>query len=245
MNRPTLVAAALLSVFLAPAPARAQQAFPFLGTDELKRMLDAKEDFVLADALSPIEFAEESIAGSVNVPYELLRSGKVKLPADKAKRVVFYCKGPKCTRSGKAAGLAAKMGYTKVEIYNEGLPEWLKRGYPARIQKIYPAIEIPTVAAGELKAMLDAKADVFVLDIRDESDTRAGVVPGSRNVDLEVLDARLAEVPKGKKVVLVDLHGKQTQVAGRFLAWKGYRDVVRLDGGFVGGWIKAGMPISK
>ena len=50
---------------------------------------------MLADALSPIEFAEESIAGSVNVPFEALRSGKAKLPADKAKRVVFYCKGPK------------------------------------------------------------------------------------------------------------------------------------------------------
>jgi rhodanese-related sulfurtransferase len=93
VNR-TALAAALAAALLAPA-ARAQQAVPFVGTDELKRMVDAKEDFVLADALSPIEFAEESIAGSVNVPFEALKSGKAKLPADKAKRVIFYCKGPK------------------------------------------------------------------------------------------------------------------------------------------------------
>ncbi len=43
----------------------------------------------------------------------------------------------------------------------------------------------------------------------------------------------------------MDLHGKQTQVAGRFLAWKGFKDVARLDGGFVGGWLKAGYPVAK
>jgi rhodanese-related sulfurtransferase len=137
------------------------------------------------------------------------------------------------------------MGHTNVAVYNEGLPEWVKRGYPARIQKVYPAIEIPTVTAADLKAKLDAKADVFVLDIRDEDDVRSGRIQGSTNVDLEVLDARIAQIPKGKQIVLVDVHGKQTQVAGRFLAWKGYRDVVRLDGGFVGGWIKAGYPVVK
>lgn len=137
------------------------------------------------------------------------------------------------------------MGYTNVAVYNEGLPEWVKRGYPARIRKLYPAIEIPTVSAAELKAKLDAKADVLVLDIRDEDDVRSGRIPGSRNLDLEVLDARLSEVPKGKQIVVVDVHGKQTQVAGRFLASKGYPDVVRLDGGFVGGWIKAGLPVEK
>jgi rhodanese-related sulfurtransferase len=244
VNRALVLAAALAAALAAPA-ALAQQPFPYVGTDELKRMIDSKEDFVLADALSPIEFAEESIPGSVNVPYEWLRSGKGKLPADKSKRLVFYCKGPKCTRSGKAAAQAAKLGYTNIQIYNEGLPEWLKRGYPANARKLYPDVEIPTIAAADLKALLDARANVFVLDIREEADTRTGLVPGSKNIDIEVLDARVGEVPRGKKIVLVDLHGKQTQVAGRFLASKGYRDVVRLDGGFVGGWIKSGMPIAN
>ena len=92
MNR-VAVLAALGAALLAPS-ARAQPV-PFVGTDELKRMFDEKADYVLADALSPIEFAEESIAGSVNVPFEALKSGKVKLPADKSRRVIFYCKGPK------------------------------------------------------------------------------------------------------------------------------------------------------
>jgi rhodanese-related sulfurtransferase len=137
------------------------------------------------------------------------------------------------------------MGYTKVAVYNEGIPEWVKRGYPARTRKVYPVMEVPVVSASGLKELLDSRADVLLLDIRDEDDVRSGTITGARNVDLEVLDARLAEIPKGKKIVLIDLQGKQTQIAGRFLAWKGYKDVVRLDGGFVGGWIKAGLPVAR
>jgi rhodanese-related sulfurtransferase len=137
------------------------------------------------------------------------------------------------------------MGYTNVAVYNEGLPEWVKRGYAAELKKIYPAVEIPVISAAELKGALDAKANVFVLDIRDADDAAAGRIGGATNVDIELLDARLAAVPKGKKVVLVDLHGKQTQIAGRFLRSKGYADVVRLDGGFVGGWLRAGYPFAK
>lgn len=86
----------LLAVACAlPLAAAAEPSIPRVTTDELKRMLDAKEDIVLANALSPIEFAEERIAGSVNVPYDALRAGKVTLPQDRNKRIVFYCKGPK------------------------------------------------------------------------------------------------------------------------------------------------------
>jgi rhodanese-related sulfurtransferase len=137
------------------------------------------------------------------------------------------------------------MGHTNVAVYNEGLPEWVKRGYPAEIKKVYPAVEIPVVSAAELKGWLDAKANVFVLDLRDGDDAAAGRIPGSTNVDIEVLDARLADVPKGKKIVVVDLHGKQTHQAGRFLRSKGYADVARLDGGFVSGWLRAGYPFAK
>lgn len=137
------------------------------------------------------------------------------------------------------------MGHTNVAVYNEGLPEWVKRGYPAESRRVYPAVQIPVVSAEALKRLLDAKAGVFVLDLRDDSDAAAGRIPGSRNIDLEELDARLSEVPKGRKIVVVDLHGKQTHQAGRFLRWKGYADVVRLDGGFVGGWLKAGFPVAK
>ena len=81
--------------FLLPLTAMAQLTVPFITTDELKEIYDAKADFLLINSLSPIEFAEESIAGSVNIPYSSLKDGKARLPDNKAKKLVFYCKGPK------------------------------------------------------------------------------------------------------------------------------------------------------
>jgi rhodanese-related sulfurtransferase len=137
------------------------------------------------------------------------------------------------------------MGYRNVAVYNEGIPEWVKRGYPANVKKVYPVTEIPVLSAAALKAMMERRQDVVVVDIRDDDDARSGRVPGSVHHEIELLDTRLGELPADKKIVLVDMHGKQTQVVGRFLASKGFRDVARLDGGFVGGWIKAGYPIAR
>lgn len=137
------------------------------------------------------------------------------------------------------------MGHTNVAVYNEGLPEWVKRGYAAELKKVYPVVDIPLVSAAELKGWMDAKRDVFVLDLRDETDVAAGRIADSVNIDLELLDTQLSKVPTSKKIVLIDLHGKQGQIAGRFLRSKGYGDVVRVDGGFVSGWLKAGYPFVK
>ena len=71
------------------------KAIKIIGTDELKRLYDAKADFLLINTLSPIEFAEERIKGSVNIPFMHLKSGAAKLPDDKSKMLIFYCKGPK------------------------------------------------------------------------------------------------------------------------------------------------------
>jgi len=137
------------------------------------------------------------------------------------------------------------MGYTNVFVYNEGLPEWIKRGYPADLKTVYPKIEVPVISPEQLKQMIDKKENIFILHLRDEEDIKAGTIKGAHAIDLEVLDANLSQIPKGKKIVIMDLHGKQTNMAGRFLASKGYTDLVRLDGGFVSGWIKAGYPAAK
>lgn len=120
----------------------------------------------------------------------------------------------------------------------------MKRGYPAELRKVYPTAEIPLVSGAELKKLVDARS-ALVLDIRDDDDRAAGTIPTARPIDLEVLNARVGELPRDARIVLVDLHGKQTQIAGRFLLSRGIRDVSRLDGGFIGGWLQAGFAAAR
>jgi rhodanese-related sulfurtransferase len=143
--------------------------------------------------------------------------------------------------------VAVTLGYKNVHVYNEGLPEWIKRGYPTEIQSIYPKPEISNVSGAELKAMLDRKDDFVLVDLRDMEDLKAGRIKGSIIIDMDDLDDRYGELPKNKKIVLQDVFGKQTFMAARFLVSKGYKaeNLLKLDGGFMDGWLKAGYPIEK
>ena len=59
--------------------------------DELKKMMDT-EDVLVVFPLSKIEYNDMHIPGSVNIPVGMLEE---KLPADKEKKLVFYCLGRK------------------------------------------------------------------------------------------------------------------------------------------------------
>ena len=60
-----------------------------ISTSDLKNKLDAKEKFLLVNALSDIEFGLEHIPGSVNIPVGEIQTTD-KLPADKDMLIVFY-----------------------------------------------------------------------------------------------------------------------------------------------------------
>jgi hypothetical protein len=63
--------------------------FPDISTLDLKNKLDAKEKFLLVNALSDIEFDLSHIPGSINIPAgEIMTTDK--LPKDKETLIVFY-----------------------------------------------------------------------------------------------------------------------------------------------------------
>ena len=51
-----------------------------------------------------------------------------KLPADKAKSLVFYCANTACGASEYAAEKAMTAGYTHVKVLPEGIAGWVKAG---------------------------------------------------------------------------------------------------------------------
>lgn len=137
------------------------------------------------------------------------------------------------------------MGYPNVFVYDEGFPEWSKRGYPFETLDILMKVDVPLVSAAEVKKMIDGGSrNYIILDIRDEKDIKSmGSIRGSFNIVLEDLMASYNKIPRGKKIVIIDHAGKQTQITGRYLLKQGYTDLVGMEGGMKGGWIKAGYPV--
>ena len=143
----------------------------------------------------------------------------------------------------RTAGLAVKKGYKNVYVYADGLPDWEKNGYPVESDVTYPEVTIDAIDGKALKEMIDGGQDVVVLDIRDKVDFAMGSIGVSVNIALDDIHERWEELPKDRTVVVLDRHGKQVRNAIRYLAYKGFTNVVMLKNGFVDGWKNPGYPV--
>ncbi len=96
--------------------------------DEMKRRLEAKEDYVFVDVREKDETKNGFVPGAVLLPRGFLEmQAESKLPDRKAKLVV-YCAGG--VRSAFAAKALSDLGYEHVESANPGFVRWKDMGYP-------------------------------------------------------------------------------------------------------------------
>ncbi len=96
--------------------------------EQLKAKLDAGEDLVLLDVLSPESYRQQHLPGAINIPFDKLDAEHLAdLP--KEKEIVVYCASFACTASPTAARMLEEMGFTQVTDYEGGLEDWREAGY--------------------------------------------------------------------------------------------------------------------
>jgi len=208
----------------------------------LKEMME-KESPLVVFPLSRIEYNNLHIEGSVNIPLAQLAAG---LPSDKSRKLVFYCLGVKCTASPEAADLAVELGYRNVYAFIEGLPEWIKAGYPTTTIERLPLATISMITPQALRAQFDQDPTTYLIDIRQKHDVAKGRITAERSltIPLDDLIERLDEIPRDANVVICCQKGKRGPTAGRYLAAKGYTRVSCLKGG-VEAWEAVGLPMTR
>ena len=84
------------------------------------------------------------------------------------------------------------------------------------------------------------------LDIREETEYRAGHIPDSIHVPIKQLPDRVAELSKHKDrpVIAYCRSGSRSNSAGGILKKHGFDNVYNLGGGIMA-WQKANLPLSK
>lgn len=220
--------------------------FKVIGTEELARKLGAPPsswDFALVDTRTQVEFSEAHIPGATLVPARLIAA---KLPAmvkDKARVVVFYCNGPNCTKTVKAAKAAAAVGYTNIVEYKEGLPGWARSGRKTEGRPL-PSFNATLVSAAELKTSLAGPKAPVLIDIRDPEEYQAFRIAEAISVPIDDVGGWVKKAPAGRDIVIVDHAGHQAPTAARVLRDAGRSDVRRLDGGILK-WQAQGLPVTK
>ncbi len=70
------------------------------------------------------------------------------------------------------------------------------------------------------------------LDVRTPEEFSQGTVPEARNIPLQQIQERFAELPKGKSVLVFCRSGVRSQKASEFLVSKGFA-VYNIEGGFL------------
>ncbi|QEM66905.1 rhodanese-like domain-containing protein [Geobacter sp. FeAm09] len=240
----------MAALFLAMATAALGAEQPVAGaktisTEQLKLLLEtAKPKPLLIDARNPEEYEEVHIKDAVNIPIAKLEKDPSLLPADRARKLVFYCNGVKCGKSKKAATLAVAHGYGDVFIYAEGMPVWEEKGMPIFAGASYEKrVETSKLSPRELKALMDAKpGSLVIVDVRDKNEYAAGHIPGAINIPVTAFAAGSGVLEKEKRIVVYCNSGGRSYNAYRKLQKLAYPTISQA---IFADWEFEGLPVEK
>ncbi|MEX2146929.1 MAG: rhodanese-like domain-containing protein [Candidatus Rokuibacteriota bacterium] len=103
--------------------------------------------------------------------------------------------------------------------------------------------ETATIAPPALAALRGGPREVFLLDVRTPLEFESERIDGALNIPLDVLDARVEDVPEHAEVVVVCRTGVRATLAAQTLAGAGRRARV-LEGGVLA-WRRARLPLRQ
>ena len=104
---------------------------------------------------------------------------------------------------------------------------------------------VPVVRPDYVKALLDAREPVVLVDFRKPTEYRAGHLPGAISVPITELDRRFREIPATARLILYcQCPIEEIATAYVFLQGHGYRNQAVLEDGF-DGWLRQRYPLVR
>lgn len=240
-----LVLSVVSTSVVSHAAEKTKDAFPIINSEQLKAQLDSKAaGLTLIDARTSVEFQEAHILSAINIPVTELEKDVAVLKAPKDARLVFYCNGVKCGKSGKSALIARSAGYTDISIYADGMPVWEEKGYPIYTGPDYDkSVKTGMIKPAAVKALLDsAPATVTVVDVRDAKQFAEGHVPGAINIPVETFAAGSGVLDKGRQIIVYCNSGSSSYSAYRKLQKLAYPNIAQM---IFADWKADGLPVAK
>jgi rhodanese-related sulfurtransferase len=198
---------------------------------------------VILDVRSAEEAAGGRIKGAVSMPAASVKSQVKTFPAAKLQAPVIVYDGRGGADAVAAARELIKGGQQNVQVVAGGLLGWQAKGYateqgtPAATKVAYAPKPRPgSITVDEFSKLAQATpADVLILDVRNVDEANAGMIKGAMLIPEEDLAARIAELPKGKRIIIHCSTGIRAEMAYHKLK----------DAGFKAGFLNADIDIDK
>lgn len=217
---------------------------------ELRTLLEAGADLIVADASEGDDYAGGHISVSVPVPASEVELRLADVAARPDVPIVFTSSTPGV--GAQAAKLARRAGYTDVRVLEGGNPGWVAAGYrlitnlnalsKALGEYVERRYGTPRVSVDELRAKIDAGEDIVVLDTRPYDEYHAISIPGGIDAPgPELLYRAYDQVRRPTTQVVINCAGRTRAILGaQTLINAGFPNpVVSLENGTTA-WLLAG-----
>jgi hydroxyacylglutathione hydrolase len=179
---------------------------------------------VVVDTRPWAAFRDGHLAGSIQAPVGKMLPMAVGSYVKPEERIVLVCEPG---RADEIIRDLVRIGYDRFEAV---VP-------PAAMASAPRLATAPEVSVQEAAAQ---RGEAFVLDVRGASEHAAGCLEGSTNIAYTRLAPRLAELPRGRRILVHCALGGRSAAATSMLRRAGF-DAVNVAGGFEA-WRKAGLP---
>ena len=222
-------------------------------TDRVRRDLIEGREIALLDVREEGPFSLAHPLFAVSVPFGRIEIKVLELVPRLTVPVVVYDDGEGLAEP--AAERLRRLGYTDVSLLEGGLTGWKAAG-----GEVYRDVNVPSKAFGELvetsrhtpslpatavKALIDSKADIVILDARRFEEYRTMSIPGGISVPGAELVYRVGEIaPSPDTLVIVNCAGRTRSIIGtQSLVNAGIPNrVAALRNGTIG-WTIAGLTL--
>ena len=101
-----------------------------INAEQLIEMASNIANLVIIDSRKSSDWDRGHIDGTVHLVNTEMAPNKLAAIVSRDQPVVFYCNGPKCTRSGDASTKAVSWGWKKIYWFRGGTEEWTSKGFP-------------------------------------------------------------------------------------------------------------------
>ena len=228
--------------------------FPTLTPADVRAALIARDEIALLDVREEDPHAQAHPLWAANLPLSRLELEVwARLPRRDVRVVVFDAGEGLAER---AAQRLRELGYTNVHLLAGGLAGWRDAGgelfrdvnVPSKSfgELVEAERHTPSLSAQEVQALLDAKADVVVLDARRFDEYQTMGIPGATSVPGAELVLRVRDLaPDPATRVIVNCAGRTRSIIGtQSLVNAGIANpVAALRNGTIG-WTLAGQQLA-
>jgi rhodanese-related sulfurtransferase len=203
----------------------AASAFPLVSFAAVRARLLAREETALLDVREEDPFAQEHPLWAANLPLSRIEIEAWRRIPRLDTFIALYGAHGDTDLAPLAARTLASLGYTNLHLLEGGLEGWRAAGgelfrdvnVPSKSfgELVEHERHTPSLSAAEVKALIDGKANVVVLDARRFDEYRTMSIPSATSVPGAELVLRVRELaPDPATQVIVNCAGRTRSIIG-------------------------------